>query len=61
MIFIGYPTSIKGYKLWYLEPGQWKCIISIDVVFDESKRANLQQQVTKDIVTKDGTQVEVEL
>lgn len=40
-IFIGYPNRVKGYKLWCLELGQQRYIISRDVVFDESKMANL--------------------
>lgn len=34
-IFIGYLEGVKGYKLWCLEPGHKKCLISRDVVFDE--------------------------
>ncbi len=34
-IFIGYPKGVKGYKLWCIEPGQGKCIISRDVQFNE--------------------------
>ncbi|KAE8692398.1 hypothetical protein F3Y22_tig00110839pilonHSYRG00037 [Hibiscus syriacus] len=60
-IFIGYPHGTKGYKLWCMEPGQHKCIISRDVVFDESKMANLHSYVTKNNVTKDGIPIEVEL
>ncbi|KAE8700517.1 hypothetical protein F3Y22_tig00110556pilonHSYRG00215 [Hibiscus syriacus] len=60
-IFIGYPHGTKGYKLWCMEPGQQKCIISRDVVFDESKMANLHSYVTKNNVTKDGIPIEVEL
>ncbi|KAL5757095.1 hypothetical protein ACOSQ2_021841 [Xanthoceras sorbifolium] len=35
-IFIGYPSGVKGYKLWCLDPKSPKVIISRDVVFDES-------------------------
>ena len=34
-IFLGYPDSIKGYKLWCIEPRNQKCVISRDVVFNE--------------------------
>lgn len=27
-VFIGYPTGVKGYKLWCLEKGHAKCLIS---------------------------------
>ncbi|KAL5858125.1 hypothetical protein ACOSQ3_005583 [Xanthoceras sorbifolium] len=35
-IFIGYPSGVKGYKLWCPDPNSPKVIISRDVVFDES-------------------------
>ena len=38
-MFIGYPEAVKGYKLWCLEDGHKKCIISRDVGFNESKMA----------------------
>lgn len=34
-MFLGYPQGIIGYRLWYLEKGEEKCLISRDVVFDE--------------------------
>ena len=40
-IFIGYPEGVKGYRLWCLEPGHKRCIISRDVVFNELQMANL--------------------
>jgi len=36
-IFIGYPEGVKGYKLWKMEPGGSKFIISRDVTFDETR------------------------
>lgn len=62
-VFIGYPTGVKGYKLWCLEKGHAKCLISRDVVFDESTMANLQTYTsqTKAADVKGTTQVEVEL
>jgi len=36
-IFIWYPKGVKGYKLWCLEDRHKKCIISRDVVFNESE------------------------
>ena len=35
--FIGYPDGVKGYKLWCLEEGFKKCMISRDVVFNEAE------------------------
>ena len=36
-IFIGYPEGVKGYKLWKMESGGSKFIISRDVTFDETR------------------------
>lgn len=37
-LFLGYPSGTKGYRLWCLEKGEEKCIISRDhVVFYETK------------------------
>uniref|UniRef100_A0A803P579 Integrase catalytic domain-containing protein n=1 Tax=Cannabis sativa TaxID=3483 RepID=A0A803P579_CANSA len=38
-LFLGYPEGVKGYKLWCLEEGYKKCIISRDVVFKEHEMA----------------------
>lgn len=35
-VFLGYPEGVKGYRLWCVEKGNEKCIISRDVVFNES-------------------------
>ena len=35
-VFLGYPEGVKGYRLWCTEPGKQGCIISRDVVFDET-------------------------
>ena len=43
-LFIGYPEGVKGYKLWKLEPGETRCIISRDVTFDESKMAMINKE-----------------
>lgn len=60
-IFIGYPEGLMGYKLWCLEPGQAKCLISRDVVFDESKMANIQKfNITPVSTDSNGSRVEVE-
>lgn len=34
-IFLGFPHGVKAYKLWCLEPGEARCIISRDVTFNE--------------------------
>ena len=35
-LFIGYPTGVKGYKLWNLEPEGPRTIVNRDVAFDKS-------------------------
>ena len=43
-MLIGYPEGVKGYKLWKLEPGETRCIISRDVTFDESRMTMLNKE-----------------
>ena len=38
-IFIGYPQGVKRYKLWCLEAGFKRCLVSRDVVFNEAEMA----------------------
>jgi len=35
--FLGYPSGTKGYKLWCVDLKPPKCIISKDVIFNESE------------------------
>lgn len=55
-MFIGYAEGVKGYKLWCLEYGHNKCIISRDVVFNESemayKTASNTNKVQSDLTPK---------
>lgn len=54
--------GVKGYKLWCLEPGYNKCIISRDVIFDETQMAKLHDYTTsKPSVSEEKTRFEVEL
>lgn len=41
-IFLGYQTVVKGYRLWCIEVGKQKIMISRDVVFVESEMPYLQ-------------------
>ena len=34
-IFLGYPEGVKGYKVWCLEEGKERLIVSRNVVFNE--------------------------
>ena len=45
-IFIGYLEGVKGYKLWCLESGQKKTIISHDVMFNEEEFPSLKSDGT---------------
>ena len=47
-IFLGYSEGVKAYRLWCVEPGMRKCIVSRDVVFNEGEMGNL---VIKDRVS----------
>ncbi|WJX42094.1 hypothetical protein P8452_29365 [Trifolium repens] len=53
-VFIGYPEGVKGYKLWKMEPGGSKFIISRDVTFDETRMG----MKCKDLETRPETGVE---
>ncbi|KAL0545142.1 hypothetical protein IC582_020288 [Cucumis melo] len=55
-MFIGYPQGVKGYKLWCLEKGMKKCIISRDVTFNETEmpycvKEQQKQQTGDHVVT----------
>ncbi|KAA0043826.1 putative gag-pol polyprotein [Cucumis melo var. makuwa] len=56
-IFIGYPQGVKGYKLWCIEKGMNKCIISRDVTFNETEmpycvKEQQKQQTGDHVVTE---------
>lgn len=44
---LGYQKGVKGYRLWCLEPGNNKIVISRDVVFIESKMHFLEKISTQ--------------
>ena len=56
-VFIGYPSGVKGYKVWLLE--EKKCAISRNVIFHElaTVKTNLQDHLTP---RTDKVQFEVE-
>ncbi|KZV37190.1 hypothetical protein F511_15110 [Dorcoceras hygrometricum] len=64
-VFLGYPEGVKGYKLWCIEPGQKKTIISRDVTFNEivfPLKPNFSDTYIGDSNLKTSTtRVEVEL
>lgn len=60
-LFLGYPEGVKGYRLWRLEKGEEKCIISRDVIFDELNIA-MRHKPSEPVDEKSDTKTfEVEL
>jgi len=59
-VFIGYPEGVKGYKLWKLELGETRCIISRDVTFDESRMTMLSKEQKDNRSSSENTNFEVE-
>lgn len=63
-IFVGYPKGVKRYRLWCLEPGHQKCVISRDVTFNETQMGYKHQGNSQDTdgnITDEVTPLEVEL
>lgn len=60
-LFMGYPDGVKGYRIWSIE--EKKCIISRDVVFNESKllEESKSNEVLEESSTIQDAQLEVEL
>lgn len=46
-MFLGYPQGVNGYKLWCMEKGHPRVLISRDVVFKESKMYHLKEDSSK--------------
>ena len=44
-IFLGYPSGVKGYRLWCVEPKSPKFLISRDVKFDEFSMLEKKKRV----------------
>src|SRR3954470_16357279 len=61
-MFMGYPEGVKAYRLWCLEPGHRRCIISRDVVFNETEMAfKKTNDVSRSIETSDEELEQVEI
>ena len=61
-VLIGYPEGVKDYRLWCLELGHRRCIISRDVVFKEhemgySKKPD-ETQIVEPVQTESVVEVE---
>ena len=61
-VFLGYQPGVKGYRLWCVEPGNHKIIISRDVIFSESVMPFKRDQSTEgsDVADSSTPGVEVE-
>lgn len=62
-IFLAHPEGVKGYKLWYVEPRNQRCIVSRDVIFNErvmGYKSNEQLQDLDGDISQNVTEVEVE-
>lgn len=59
-VFLGYPKGVKGYKLWRLDPGGGKCIVSRDVTFDETRMPMLDEKIQAEGPGIEKAQFEVE-
>ncbi|MDV3146702.1 MAG: reverse transcriptase domain-containing protein [Sweet potato little leaf phytoplasma] len=60
-LFLGYPQGVKGYRLWCIEKGEEKCIISRDVTFDESIIAYKSEAIDTNSPNTETIIVEMEL
>ena len=58
-LFLGYPHGVKGFKLWCLEPGFQKCIISRDVTFNEFEFPGVKLK-KQEVEKKNSFEIEVE-
>ncbi|KAL3623657.1 hypothetical protein CASFOL_032473 [Castilleja foliolosa] len=59
-IFLGYPTGVKGYRLWCIEPNERRMVISRDVTFNELEMP-LKMNQPLNSLSKGDSKVEVEL
>ena len=59
-LFIGYPSGVKGYKLWNLESDGPRTIVTRDATFDESSTIKLDNLQTQLSLGKEKESVQVE-
>ena len=62
-VMLGYQSGVKGYRLWCVEPGNHKIIVSRDVVFTETEMPFFKGQqvaVESEAVNMDNNKPEVE-
>lgn len=61
-IFLGYPESVKGYKLWVYKLGKYKYYVSRDVIVNELKMAKPKKTILKvELYGKDSDSSNVEI
>ena len=56
---LGYQRGVKGYRLWFIEPGNQKVAISRDMVFIEDQMPYLSKEKQKEKVPYDMFEVEL--
>ena len=62
-VMLGYQKRVKGYSLWFIEPGNHKILISRDAIFLENDMPYLHKESTSDgvrIVANESNDFEVE-
>ena len=60
-LFIGYPTGVKGYKLWNLKPEGLGTIVSRDVTLDESSTIKPGTKETQHDLEEKTETIDVEI
>ncbi|KAH9698871.1 Integrase catalytic domain-containing protein [Citrus sinensis] len=60
--FIGYPEGVKGFKLWCTDLNPPKCIISIDVIFNEKAALEIKKPTDTDALKEnERTKIQFEV
>ncbi|KZV56298.1 hypothetical protein F511_00295 [Dorcoceras hygrometricum] len=60
-VLLGYPENVKGYKLWCIETGEERCLISRDVVFNEEEFPLKSKGTSETLPGVHGAKQEVEI
>ena len=61
-VLLGYQPGVKGYRLWCIEPGNQKIVVSRDVIFSETIMPfKSVEQAQNDIVRRDKSTSSLEV
>ena len=60
-LFIGYPTGVKGYKLWNLETEGPKTIVTRNVTFDEGSTMELSNTKVQPALGEESKSIGIEV